>query len=49
MLLIPHSDTKLNYKGVPRRIYDYVNELHVKVEDILIDKAGIKVRLQWLQ
>ena len=42
MLLIPHSDARLKYKGVPRRIYDYVNELHVKVEDILIDKAGTK-------
>jgi formylglycine-generating enzyme required for sulfatase activity len=42
MLLIPHSDVKLKYKGVPRRIYDYVNELHVKVEDILIDRVETK-------
>ena len=42
MLLIPHSDAKLKYKGVPRRVYDYVNELHVKVEDILIDRDGTK-------
>ena len=29
MLLIPHKDAKLKYKGVPRRVYDYVTELHV--------------------
>ena len=40
MLLIPHSDAKLKYKGVPRRVYDYVHELHVKVEDILIGMSG---------
>lgn len=42
MLLVPHSDAKLKYKGVPRRVYDYVNELHVKVEDILIGKVATK-------
>mgnify|MGYP002862134397 FL=1 len=42
MLLTPYSDTKLKYKGVPRRVYDYVTELHFKVEDILIAKAGVK-------
>jgi len=42
MLLIPHMDAKLKYKGVPRRVYDYVTELHVKVEDKLIDKQGTK-------
>ena len=40
MLLIPHKDAKLKYKGVPRRVYDYVTELHVKVEDKLIDMKG---------
>ncbi|MZH05859.1 MAG: SUMF1/EgtB/PvdO family nonheme iron enzyme [Nitrospinae bacterium] len=40
MLLVPHSDAKLKYKGVPRRVYDYVHELHVKVEDILIGMSG---------
>lgn len=40
MLLIPHKDASLKYEGVPRRVYDYVNELHVKVEDKLIDMAG---------
>lgn len=40
MLLIPHKDAKLKYKGVPRRVYDYVTELHVKVEDKLIDMQG---------
>ena len=42
MLLIPHKDAKLKYKGVPRRIYDYMTELHVKVEDKLIDMQGTK-------
>ncbi|MBC8283125.1 MAG: SUMF1/EgtB/PvdO family nonheme iron enzyme [Nitrospinae bacterium] len=42
MRLIPHKDAKLKYKGVPRRIYDYVHELHIKVEDKLIDIAGTK-------
>ncbi len=42
MLVVPHSDAKLKYKGVPRRVYDYVHELHVKVEDILIGQEGNK-------
>jgi formylglycine-generating enzyme len=40
MLLVRHSDAKLQYKGVPRRVYDYMEELHVKVEDILIHRSG---------
>ncbi len=42
MLLIPHEDATIKYKGVPRRVYDYVHELHAKVENKLIDMAGTK-------
>jgi formylglycine-generating enzyme len=49
MLLIPHRDASLKYKGVPRRVYDYVNELHVKVEDILIHRSGITGPIEMVQ
>ena len=49
MLLIPHRDASLNYKGVPRRVYDYVHELHVKVEDILIHRSGITGPIEMVQ
>ncbi|MEK9628150.1 MAG: SUMF1/EgtB/PvdO family nonheme iron enzyme [Nitrospinota bacterium] len=42
MHLIPHSDAQLKYKGVPRRVYDYMTELHYKVEDILIGMESEK-------
>jgi formylglycine-generating enzyme len=40
MLLIPHSSAKIEYNAVPSRVYAYVKELHAKVENILISKAG---------
>jgi len=49
MMLIPHSDAKLKYKDVPRRIYDYVNVLHAKVEDILIDKVETKGSVEMVE
>ena len=42
MLLIPHKDAKVKYKGVPTRIYAYVQDLHAKVENQLISMAGTK-------
>lgn len=42
MLLIPHKEAKVKYKGVPTRIYAYVQELHAKVENKLISMAGTK-------
>ena len=42
MLLIPHKDAKVKYKGVPTRIYAYVQDLHAKVENQLISMAGPK-------
>ncbi len=42
VLLIPHPEATLKYKGIPRRIYEYVNDLHIKVEDILISMAEKK-------
>ena len=42
MLLIPHQDAQIEYKGIPRRIYDYMQDLHAKVEDKLIGMAGTK-------
>jgi formylglycine-generating enzyme len=40
MLLIPHESVKIQYKGVPSRVYAYVKELHAKVENQLISMAG---------
>ena len=42
ILLTPHKSTKIQYKGVPSRIYAYVQELHAKVENILISKTRTK-------
>ncbi len=42
MLLVPHETTKIQYKGVPTRVYAYVQELHAKVENILISRAKTK-------
>jgi formylglycine-generating enzyme len=40
MLLIPHDSATIHYQGVPGRDYAYVQELHAKVENLLIAKAG---------
>jgi sulfatase modifying factor 1 len=40
MLLIPHDSATIKYQGIPGRDYAYVQELHAKVENILIAKAG---------
>jgi formylglycine-generating enzyme len=40
MLLIPHDSAIIKYQGVPGRDYAYVQELHAKVENLLIAKAG---------
>jgi formylglycine-generating enzyme len=42
MLIIPHKSAKIQYKAVPSRIHAYVQELHAKVENILISEAGTK-------
>ncbi len=39
MLLVPHKSTKIQYQKVPGRVYAYVQELHAKVENILISKT----------
>ncbi|MBT5550177.1 MAG: SUMF1/EgtB/PvdO family nonheme iron enzyme [Nitrospina sp.] len=49
MLLIPHTSAKIKYKGVPSRVYAYVQELHAKVENKLISMAGTKGSVEMVE
>lgn len=39
MLLVPHDAAKIKYQAVPTRDYAYTQELHAKVENILIAQS----------
>ncbi len=40
MELIPHSNARIQYQGVPNRVYEAVRELQGKITDKLIARAG---------
>ena len=49
MLLIPHDAAKIKYQGVPSRVYAYMQELHAKVENQLIAKAGSSGQVEMVE
>ena len=49
MLLIPHNVARIKYKGVPSRVYAYMQELHAKVENQLIARAGSSGQVEMVE